>query len=259
RPRDGSVVSSLHCANDPQPEGHMASHIERRKFLATLGGAAVAWPLAARAQQQPVKSWRIGITTIQPRSSPPYAAFDQRLRQLGYIEGKNLVVEFLNPEAQAEGMAGVMKELVRWKVDVIVAPYQSALKSALAATDSVPIVMVALTYDPLALGYIKSLARPGGIVTGLFLEQLELAAKSIEVLKDAIPGLQAATVLWDRDSADQWKVTEDAAATVGLRVAGVECEQPYDYERALTQAPPDHRSALVVLASPPFYRDRQRP
>src|SRR5215510_13283708 len=85
RPRDGSVVSSLHCANDPQPEGHMASHIERRKFLATLGGAAVAWPLAARAQQQPVKSWRIGITTIQPRSSPPYAAFDQRLRQLGYI------------------------------------------------------------------------------------------------------------------------------------------------------------------------------
>jgi len=117
----------------------MASHIERRKFLATLGGAAVAWPLAARAQQQPVKSWRIGITTIQPRSSPPYAAFDQRLRQLGYIEGKNLVVEFLNPEAQAEGMAGVMKELVRWIVDVIVAPYQSALKSALAATDSVPI------------------------------------------------------------------------------------------------------------------------
>jgi putative tryptophan/tyrosine transport system substrate-binding protein len=234
------------------------NHLGRRDFITLLGGAAAAWPVAARAQKRS-NSQRIGITSIQPRSSPPYVAFDQRLRELGYIEGQDLAVEFLNPAALAEGMAGAMKELVRRKVDGIVAPYESALKSALAASDTTPIVMLAITYDPLALGYIKSLARPGGNVTGLFTQQLELAVKCLELLKDAIPELRAATVFWDRDSADQWKATEEAATTVGLRVAGIELrEQPYDYERALTQAPPDHRSALFTLTSPLFYRDRQR-
>ena len=232
--------------------------MKRREFITLLGGAAVARPLAALAQQSP-NSWRIGITTIQPRSSPSYGAFGQRLLELGYIEGQNLTVEFLNPDAQAEGIGGAMKELVSQKIDVIVAPYESALKSALAATDTVPIVMIAIDYDPLALGYIKSLARPGANVTGLVTQQLELAVKRLELLKDAIPELRAATVFWDRYSADQWKVTEQAAATVGLRVAGIEFrEQPYDYDRALTQAPPDHRSGLITLTSPFIYRDRQR-
>jgi putative tryptophan/tyrosine transport system substrate-binding protein len=232
--------------------------MKRREFITLLGGAAAALPLAALAQQSP-NSWLIGITTIQPRSSPPYAAFGQRLRELGYIEGQNLAVEFLNPDAQVEGMGGAMKELVSQKVDVIVAPYESALKSALAATDTVPIVMIAIDYDPLALGYIKSLARPGANVTGLVTQQLELAVKRLELLKDAIPELRAATVFWDRPSADQWKVTEQAAATVGLRVVGIEFrEQRYDYDRALTQAPLDHRSALITLTSPFLYRDRQR-
>src|SRR5215831_17151767 len=84
--------------NDPQSEGHMASHIGRRKFLATLLGGAAAWPLAARAQQS--AKTRVGITSIQPRTSPIYAAFDRRLRELGYIEGQNLIVDFLNPEDQ---------------------------------------------------------------------------------------------------------------------------------------------------------------
>jgi ABC-type uncharacterized transport system substrate-binding protein len=132
------------------------------------------------------------------------------------------------------------------------------VESALAATDTVPIVMLAITYDPLALGYIKSLARPGGNVTGLFAQQIDLAAKRVQLLKDAIPDLRAATVLWDAPSAHQFKATEAAAATVGLRLAGIELrEEPHDYERALAQAPPDHRSVLIVLISPIFYRDRQ--
>jgi len=130
--------------------------VKRREFITLLGGAA-AWPLAAKAQQ-PAKTFRIGITTIQPRTAPIYAVFDQRLRELGYIEGQNLIVDFLNPEDQTGGIAGAIKELVRRKVDVIVAPYESALKSALAVTGTVPIVMIAIDYDPLALGYIQSLS-----------------------------------------------------------------------------------------------------
>jgi hypothetical protein len=150
--------------------------------MSLIGGAAAVpmlWPLNAQAQQLP-KSIRIGITTIQPRTSPPYVAFDQRLRELGYVDGQNLTLDFLNPDAHAGGITDAMKELVSRKVDVIIAPYESAVKAALAATDTVPIVMIAIDYDPLALGFTKSLARPSGNVTGLFLQQIELATKRLQ-------------------------------------------------------------------------------
>jgi putative ABC transport system substrate-binding protein len=196
---------------------------------------------------------------IQQRTSPPYAEFDQRLRQLGYIDGQNLVVEFINPDAQAEGIAGSIKELLRRNVDVIIAPYENAVKSALAATETVPIVMIAIDYDPLALGYIKSLARPARNVTGLFLQQIELAKKRVQILKDALPDAQKATMFWDLPSEDQWKATNEAAQPFGLQLAGMELrEQPYDYEAALAQVPPDHRNVLIMPTSPVFYHDRER-
>jgi ABC-type uncharacterized transport system substrate-binding protein len=231
--------------------------VRRREFITLLGGA-VAWPRTASAQQPP-KNWHVGITTIQPRTSPPYVAFAQRLRELGYVDGQNLTLDFVNPEALAGGVTDAMKELVRRKVDVIIAPYENAVKAALAATDTVPIVMIAIDYDPLALGYTKSLARPSGNVTGLFLQQIELATKRLQLLKEALPELRTATMFWDASSADQWNATREAAVTLGLRLAGVElAEQPYDYERALDRAPPDYRSALIMPTSAVFYRDRQR-
>jgi putative tryptophan/tyrosine transport system substrate-binding protein len=231
--------------------------MRRREFLGLLGAAA-AWPLAAPAQQLP-KVWRIGITTIQTRSSPPYATFVQRLRELGYVEGQNLALDFLNPDDFPEGIAGAMKELVRRKVDVVVAPYENAVKAALAASDTLPIVMIAIDYDPLALGFVKSLARPTGTVTGLFLQQIELATKRLQLLKDTLADLRTATMFWDSSSKDQWNATAVAASTLELRLAGIELrEQPYDYERALAQVPPDHRSALIMPTSPVLYRDRQR-
>jgi putative tryptophan/tyrosine transport system substrate-binding protein len=231
--------------------------VKRRAFITLIGGT-VLWPLAARAQQPP-KNLRIGITTIQPRTSPPYAAFDERLRELGYVDGQNLTVDFLNPDDYAGGIDGAMRELVRRKVDVIVVPTESAVKSALAATDTLPIVMVAITYDPLALGYIKSLARPGGNVTGLFLQQIELATKRLQLLKDTLPDLQAATMFWDSSSADQWNATSSVASTLELRLAGIKLsQQPYDYETALLQAPLDYRRAIIIGPSAVFYRDRQR-
>src|SRR5260370_41602693 len=120
--------------------------MKRREFITLLGGTAavlVLWPLNAQAQQLP-KSIRIGITTIQPRTSPPYVAFDHRLRELGYVDGQNLTLAFLNPDVHAGGITHAMKELVRRKVDVIIAPYESAVKAALAASETVPIVMIAI-------------------------------------------------------------------------------------------------------------------
>ena len=227
--------------------------MKRREFITLLGGAAVVWPVGARAQQTMP---RVGIITIQQRASPPYAAFDQRLRELAYVEGENIGIEFLNADS---GVDEATKELLRRKVDVILATTEPVLRSAMAVSRSLPIVMIAIDYDPLALGYIRSLARPGGSVTGIFAQQIELTAKRIQFLKDALPDLQAATVFWDGLSVDQWKATQAAAATIGLQVAGIELrEQPYDYERALTLTPPDYRNALIVSTSPVFYRDRQK-
>jgi putative tryptophan/tyrosine transport system substrate-binding protein len=231
--------------------------MKRREFITLLGGTAVAWPLAVLAQQ-PVMT-RVGIVTIQPRTASMYAAFDQRLGELGYVEGQNLVLDFVNPELQAGGNAGAIEELLRRKVDIILVIYHSTLTAALAAGVTVPIVMLAVDYDPLALGYVKSLARPRGNVTGLYLQQLDLAKKRLELLTQALPSVHAATVFWDSVSDDQWKATSSAAAGFGVQLAGVELrDQPYDYEKALAQAPPDNRGVVIFPTSPVFFRDRQR-
>jgi len=132
------------------------------------------------------------------------------------------------------------------------------LKSALAASHTKPIVMVAVDYDPLAHGYVTSLARPTGNVTGLFLEQIELTAKRLQLLKNAFPDTQALTVFRDRTCFDQWQAAQDAAATLGLGLAGVDLgDPPFDYDRALTKANPENRGTIFVLASGLFFRDRE--
>jgi len=234
----------------------MTVTIGRRELLAALGGAAAAWPLAARAQQAP-KMLRVGTVTAQPRSASVWMAFEQRMVELGYEQGKNFALEIV-PAASTQGFERGFRELAAHNIDIVLASGpEIALKSALAAGRSLPIVMIAIEYDPLALGYVTSLARPGGNVTGLFFQQIELAMKRVELMKDAFPHLQAATVFWDAISADQWQATRNAAATLGLRVAGIELRQPpYDYELAFAQSPPDHRGELLVMVSPFFFSER---
>ena len=231
--------------------------MRRRDFIQGIVGSATAWPLAAHAQQPAMT--HVGIVTIQPPTSPPYAAFSQRLRALGYVEGQNLSLDFINLERQPGGNAGAVQEFIRRKVDIVLAIYQPTIAAVVAATPGMPIVMIAIDYDPLASGYIKSLARPGGDVTGLYLQQLDLAKKRVELLTQALPNVHAATVFWDAASEDQWKATRSAAPEFGLRLADVQLrDQPYDYEKALAQAPPDFRSVVIVPTSPVFFRDRQR-
>jgi putative tryptophan/tyrosine transport system substrate-binding protein len=231
--------------------------MRRREFITLLGGAAAAWPLAAQAQQR--EMLRVGVVSGQQRLASIYAAFLQRMTELGYQEGKNFAFEFLQA-ANIEDYAPGYRELVARKVDILVATGpEISLKSALAATNTLPIVITAIDYDPLALGYATSLARPGGNITGVFFQQIELTTKRLQLVKDAFPDMQTATVFWDRLSADQWQAAQGAAPTLGLRLAGIELrEQPYDYEGALAQAPSDYRGSLFVMTSPFFFRDRAR-
>jgi putative ABC transport system substrate-binding protein len=181
------------------------------------------------------------------------------MAELGYVEGKNFELDFIAVDAPNH-FGQPFKELVRRKVDIILAyGAEAALKAALDATHTIPIVMVAIDYDPFRLGYVTNLARPTGNVTGLFLEQVELASKRIELLKEGFPNARAVTVFWDAISTDQWKATRDRAAKLGLEIVGVELRTyPYDYERALAQAPAEYRRFLIVMTSPYFARDRER-
>jgi len=232
--------------------------IRRRDFITLLGSAAT-WPLAAGAQQ-PIKILRVGTVAGNPRSGPQWVAFERRMGELGYQEGKNFFFDFLQIANAADEFKVGYQKLAASAPDIILAiGPEIGLKSALAATRTLPIVMIAIDYDPLARGYVTSLARPAGNVTGVVFQQVELAAKRIQVIKDGFPDRPAATMFWDQLSADQWEAARSTADTLGLQLSGIELrEWPYDYEAALDQAPPDHRGMLVVPTSPFFFRDRAR-
>jgi ABC-type uncharacterized transport system substrate-binding protein len=233
--------------------------MRRRDVITTLALASVGSSLGHAQTSPPVV--RVGVVSAHnPRTVSFWAAFLGRMRELGYVEGRNFVLDFTNLHGQLERYPEETAHLVERKPDVIVASgVELALKSALAATQTVPIVMVALDYDPLALGYVSSLARPGRNVTGLFAQQLELTEKRLQLLKEAFPHVSAATVLWDRISADQWQVAVRMASNLGLRLWGAELgPPPHDYDRLLGQAPEGYRGALVVLMTPAVFPSRGR-
>jgi putative tryptophan/tyrosine transport system substrate-binding protein len=232
--------------------------MKRREVITLLGGAAAAWPLVARAQQL-TKTLRVGTVAGTPRSSPQWVAFERRMNELGYREGRNFSFDFLQA-ASADEYEVLYPKLAARELDVIIAiGPEVSLRSALAVTRTVPIVMIAIDYDPLGLGYVTSLARPSGNVTGVVFQQIELAAKRIQLIRDAFPDRPAATMFWDKVSADQWEAARSTAVTFGLQLSGIELrELPYDYEAALNQAPRDHRGTLIVPTSPIFFRDRAR-
>jgi putative tryptophan/tyrosine transport system substrate-binding protein len=164
----------------------------------------------------------------------------------------------MSPRAE-EYEAGYRKLAAR-DVDIMVASGPDiSLKSALACSDMKPIVMVAVDYDPLARGFVTSLARPTGNVTGLFLQEIELTAKRLQLLKNAFPEMRSLTVFYDRTALDQWEAAQGVAATLGLRLAGVDLgEPPFDYDNALARADPDSRGTVFVLTSGLLLRDRDR-
>jgi putative tryptophan/tyrosine transport system substrate-binding protein len=181
------------------------------------------------------------------------------MTELGYQEGKTFTFDLV-PLANEDEYETGYRMLAAREPDIVLATgAEIGLKSALAVTRTLPIVMIAIDFDPSARGYVTSLARPAGNVTGIFFQQIELAAKRIQLVKEAFPDMAGATMFWDRPSAEQWQAAQNAAATLGLRLSGVELRAPsYDYEGAIREAPPDHRGIVIVATSVFFFRDRER-
>jgi len=238
----------------------MSGRVRRREFITLLSGAA-AWPLAARAQQAG-RIYRIGFFGGFSVGAPGpetvmglgYPAFRDELRKRGFIDGRNLVIELRSTRQEASRLYADAAELVRSNVDVIVAAGpEVAVKAALAASRTVPIVMWANNFDPLLHGYVQTLARPGGNVTGLFTRQPELAAKQVEILKETFPDRTRLTALWDALSADQLAGAERAAKSLQLSLRPLKLENPpYDIAATYRRLAEGDPQMLLVLSSPLF-------
>jgi putative ABC transport system substrate-binding protein len=181
--------------------------MKRRKFITLLAGAVVASPLAARAQSQP-KMLRVGFVGVQPRESPLYAAFLERMTELGYQEGRNFTFDFEYIQTpNIDGYEKGYRELAGRKVDVFLAVgNERALLAARAAAEGGPIAFLAINFDPLAKGYVASLSQPGGNVTGIFVHQLELAAKRVEIAREAFPRANIVGIAFDTVSREQQRL-----------------------------------------------------
>ena len=233
--------------------------MRRREFFALAVGAAATWPLAVRAQQAK-GMLRVGMVGFVPRTSPLVTVFARRLAELGYREGENLIIDYMQAAGTDKALDAGYREVAARKPDILMAiGPEAALKAALASTQTTPIVMFAIEFDPIALGYVSSLGRPGGRITGLYFQQIELVAKRLQFFSEAIPDFNSAIVFYDQTSGDQWKVAEAVGGKLGLRLSGVDLhDPPFDYERALAEAPLDNRKNLFVLTSPGFFIDRER-
>jgi len=233
--------------------------MDRRRFLLTSLVGALAAPLAAEAQQAP-RVFRIGaVSAGTPRSSPHWVAFAQRLGELGYVEGRNVAIDFRSAEGRSERLPKLMEDLARSGVDVIlsVGP-EASLRAAQQATTAIPIVVVAIDYDPIARGYVGGLARPSGNTTGLFLRQPELTAKRLGLLAEVVPKVRRVVAFWDPFSADQLKEAEAAAQSAGLQVYPIEFrDPPYSFDAPMRTATQQQAGGLLGLASPVFFRQRE--
>jgi putative ABC transport system substrate-binding protein len=234
--------------------------MRRREFIGFLGGAA-AMPFMARAQDAG-KIHRIGFLGPAQNNGPAvafYRAFLDRMSSLGFRGGQNLNIEFRALE-EPRAMAIKADELVRARPDVIVATGPEAgLRAIVNASGAIPVVMVAINFDPIAGGYVKSLAHPGGSVTGVVFQQLELAQKQVELLTHAVSGKSRLAILFESSTADQLGAAERAAKFLKLDVQTVKLEAPaYDFDAAIKKAGADGAQLLLVLSGPGFTQHRAR-
>jgi putative tryptophan/tyrosine transport system substrate-binding protein len=233
----------------------------RRAFITLLVGGASAWPLAAHAQQ-PERVRRIGFLGPALTSPPPisyYRAFLAQMRELGFVEGTNLAVEF-RPQDDPDRIFAAAAELLRSRPELIVAAGgENALQAVVGASIAVPIVMIAVNYDPIERGYVASLARPGGNITGLVLRRSEFAGKQVELLAEAFPGRTRLAALFDAQSANEFGAAEQAAKALRMQVQPIKLERaPYDFEAAFRDASAGDAEMVLVLSSIIFTRSAPR-
>src|SRR5215475_6914247 len=226
--------------------------MDRRAFVvAVLLGSRIG-PSAAWAQSGS-RLPAIGIlATGQFRTAAPYPALEQALRDLGLVDGQNVRIEFRMAEGKIERLPDLALDLVRANVDVIVAGGTfPSVEAARRATSAVPIVMIAVDYDPLATGIVSSLSRPGGNITGVFVQQIELTAKRMELLREIVPKAHRIAILSDDFTVDQLKMAESTARSFGLLHQPIEFHKlPYDYIAAFGNAVKERSGAALVTVGP---------
>jgi putative tryptophan/tyrosine transport system substrate-binding protein len=233
--------------------------VKRRDFIAAVGGTALAWPLAARAQQ-PVKVPTIGFlgATTPSSQSQWTAAFVQRLRELGWIEGRTVVIEYRWADGRGERYAEIAAEFVRLKVDVIVTPGGATL-AAKEATSIIPIVFAAAG-DPVGSGLVASLARPGGNVTGSSLQGTDLAGKRLELLREALPNLRRLAVMANvgySAAVLELREVQAEAPPLGVEIAVLEIRRTEDIATTF-KALKGGADALYVVTDPLVSANRVR-
>jgi putative ABC transport system substrate-binding protein len=239
----------------------MTVTIGRRELLAALGGGAAAWPLAAKAQQAG-KVWRIGYLSAVSResSSRSYAALQQGMRELGYVEGKDFVIEWRSVEGKYERFPEIVAELVRLKLDVIVTGVTAALPALQRATSTIPIVM-AYSTDPVGNGLVASLVRPGGNITGLAGSSDDSSPKQLELLTTVVPSASRIGLLGNPDTetySSVLKSAKDAAQKVGLSVVPIEARNLQEIELAFAALAKERVPAVMVASDAIFFGQRQR-
>ncbi len=228
---------------------------DRRYFIRAVAGSLIAVPLFARAQKSALPV--IGYLYNGKPPIPPEAPFHRSLRALGWIEGQNVTIEYRFAEGNPDRYPALIAELVQAKVDVIMLSGSQAIRAAQGVTSTVPIVFVVLV-DPVAAGFVQSLARPGGNMTGLASQFEELIAKQLQLLKEAVPNLARVALLHHPDSGRVLTAAETAARSLGLTVRTINVAGVAEFEDAFKLARIERAGAIHVLPSPIFTVQRAR-
>jgi ABC-type uncharacterized transport system substrate-binding protein len=249
-----------------QEIGRMAIHIGRREILCTLASAAVAWPLAARAQevQRPGKLWRIGVlsglTAPSDVRSTVLGGFLLGMQELGYIENRDFIVEWRFAGGRYERFPELASELVRLHVDVVLVSATAGIRAMQQATKSIPIVM-GFSFDPVGNGLVTTLAHPGGNTTGLATAQQETVAKQVELIKMVVPRISRLAIMVNpnnSNSAGMVPNAEAAAREAGLQGVVVKAGTLQEVERAFAMVTNERIEALLTFTDSVFTTYRRR-
>jgi len=227
----------------------LSRHTRRRTFITLLGGAAAAWPLVARAQQArkvPV----VGFLNPGFRSGV-WTALIEGLSDIGYVDGQTIKIEPRWAMGRPETLPGLAQELVRLKVDVLIAVARPSIEAVRGATADLPIIAVDLESDPVESGFVASLARPGGNLTGLFLDLPTLCGKWLQLIGEAVPGIATIAVLWDsKTGSHQLNAMKAAARMMSVDLITAEFHDSVGLDAALNASLKERPQALIQLGSP---------
>ena len=232
--------------------------LTNRRFI-HLALGALLFAFCSLAEAQPTnKVPRIGFLSVSPSIDP---AFMEGLRDVGYVDGKNIVIEYRSAEGKLDRLPGLAADLVNLKVDVVVTRGGAAANAAKQATQTIPIVMAVIGGDPVKLGLVTSFSRPGGNVTGLTLQAPELSGKRLEVLKETLPKVALVAALWNAAGPAGLgflRETEAAARSLGLQLQSIEVRSPVDLNAAFNSVTRARPNALITLADGMLSDNRRR-